>query len=332
MCWRHSYRSLRSPEDVKHIFIINPAAGLGKADHVILPKIQQVLADTDVDYEIHRSLSTAEIESYVRQRASEGDEIRFYAVGGDGTINNVLNGMAEFRNAQLAVVPCGTGDDFSRNFTHKENFLDIRKMMDGAAVKCDVMKMNDQYAINMFNIGVDCDIVVEAMKFKNKPFMGGSASYAISALKVLSKGGKYRMKYRIDGSEEIEEELLLVAIGNGAYCGGGFHSCPKADLNDGLLDVCVARPVPSFAKLLPLLMKYKAGKHIEDEKAQLYIDYIQCSEITLSSEDPVNVAADGEVSKLTEARFTCVKDAIDLVIPEGSELISGKPKQGEAEA
>ena len=309
---------------MKHIFIINPAAGLGKADNVILPQIQQILAETEVDFEIHRSLSTDEIISYVRQRASEGAPVRFYAVGGDGTINNVLNGMAEYPNAELAVIPCGTGDDFSRNFTHKENFLDIRKMMSAPSVKIDAMKMNGQYAINMFNIGADCDIVVEAMKFKNKPFMGGSASYALAALKVLSKGGRYRMKYRIDGSEEIEDDFLLIAIGNGAYCGGGFHSCPKADLRDGLLDVCVARPVPTFGKLLPLLLKYKAGKHLEDPKALAYVEYIQCSEITLVPDEPVNVAADGEVSRLTEAKFSSVKQGVSLVIPEGSEMICGK--------
>ena len=302
---------------MKHIFIVNPAAGNGRGEKIYQPKILSFVKDSGLEYEIHRSLNKQEIGTYIRQRASSGESIRFYATGGDGTLCDVVNGAIGLQNVEVAVLPCGTGNDFVRNFTNRENFTDIAKQVAGRAVPVDVIKCNDFYSINMLNIGADCEVVVRAANIKSK---SGSWSYVRGALEVLPKGPRYHMIYTDENGQEVDEELLLVAVANGHFCGGGFKSCPKACLNDGLMDVVVAKPVRGL-KLLSLLLKYHNGTHLDDKSSAEYIRFMQVSEFRLKAVDKVNVSVDGEVQPFTEAEIKMIPGAIKFVVPEGSEMI-----------
>ena len=302
---------------MKHIFIINPAAGNGKGEIEYQPKILAFLKDSGLDYEVHRSLNKQEIGTYVKQRAEAGDDIRFYAIGGDGTLCDVVNGAVGFDNVEIAVIPCGTGNDFVRNFTNRPYFQDLQRQVNGRAVQIDVIKCNDSYSINMLNIGADCEVVARAAQIKSK---SGSWSYIKGALEILPKGPKYRMIYTDEEGAEIEDDLLLVAIANGHFCGGGFKSCPKASLQDGLLDVVVAKPVKGF-RLISLLLKYHQGTHLDDDSAADVIKFMKLSEFRLKALDKVSISVDGEVSPFTEADIKMVPNAIKFVLPEGVELI-----------
>ena len=302
---------------MKHIFIVNPAAGNGRGEKIYQPKILAFLKDSGLDYEIHRSLNKQEIGTYVKQRAESGEAIRFYATGGDGTLCDVVNGAVGFPNVEVAALPCGTGNDFVRNFTNRENFTDIAKQVNGKAVPVDVIKCNDFYSVNMLNIGADCEVVARAAQIKSK---SGSWSYIRGALEILPKGPKYRMVYTDENGQEVEEDVLLIAIANGHYCGGGFKSCPKACLEDGLMDVVVAKPVKGL-KMLSLLLKYHNGTHLDDAAAAEFIKFMQLPEFKLRALDKVSVSVDGEVSPFTEAEIKMVRGAINFVVPEGSEMI-----------
>ena len=302
---------------MKHIFIVNPAAGHGLAEKTYLPQILSFCKDSELEYEIHRSLNKQEIGTYIKQRAAVGDDVRFYAIGGDGTLCDVVNGAIGFPNAEVAVLPSGTGNDFVRNFTNKENFFDLEKQTAGKAVPVDVIKCNDFYSINMLNIGADCEVVVKAASYKTQ---NGSLSYARGALAILPKGPKYRMAYTDENGEEHEEDLLLCAIGNGHYCGGGFKSCPKASLQDGLMDVVIVRPVTGF-RMLKMLLKYHQGTHLDAPDAADLIKFMQVSEFRLKAIDDVSVSVDGEVLPFTEGDMKIIPGAIRFSIPEGSEII-----------
>lgn len=303
---------------MKHIFIVNPAAGTGNSEKVFLPQIISVLKAKGVDYEIHRSLNKAEIGTYTRQRAKLGDAVRFYAVGGDGTICDVLNGIVDYPNAELAAIPCGSGNDFVRNFTNKKNFLDIEKQINGTVVPLDAIKYNDYYAMNMLNIGADCDVVVRASEIKDS--FKGALGYAVGALQILPKGPRYRMSYVLPDGTKKEEDLLLAAVANGHYCGGGFKSCPKASLTDGLLDIGLVRPVMG-AKLMKLLLKYRSGTHLNDRDAAELITYFQVSEFDIEPCCDCVVSVDGEVFPFEKTHFECIPGAVNFVIPKDSELI-----------
>lgn len=304
---------------MKHIFIVNPAAGVGASEKVHLPHLIQFLKEAGVDYEIHRTLNKEEVGSWTRQRALVGDPVRFYAIGGDGTICDVVNGIIGCENAELAVIPCGSGNDFVKNFTNRKNFLDLQKQVSGVAVPIDVIKYNDSYCINMLNIGADCDVVVRSDELQMQGKASGAASYAIAALDILPKGPKYRMKYKING-EEVEEDLLLVAVANGKFCGGGFKSCPSASLKDGLLDIGIVRPCVGL-KLISMLAKYRFGTHLQDKEADKYIKYVQVPEFDLEPINPCVVSVDGEVYNFEPTHFSVIRDGIKFVLPEGSQFV-----------
>ena len=305
---------------MKHYFILNPAAGSGKASSDLLPSLHKYLKESDLDYEIHRSLSKNDVSAWVRSRAESGEEMRFYAIGGDGTVNDVLNGMIVNPNAQLAVFPCGSGNDFVKNFSDKKNFLSIDNQINGSVVPVDVIKFNDSYCINMLNIGTDCDIVTESLRLRSEKNIKGAASYAVAAVSVLAKRGTYHMKYVDENGVTQEEELLLIAVANGKFCGGGFKSCPRASVQDGLMDVAVVRPVEGL-KLFKMLLKYRNGTYLDDEKGAKYFKYMQLSEFTLSPADDFNVSVDGEIEPFVDTHFSILPGAVKFVIPKGSEMI-----------
>lgn len=304
---------------MKHIFVVNPAAGNGAGLRVVLPAIHKALTGFEDDYEIHRTMSEQETILYCRQKCAFEGEVRFYACGGDGTINNVLTGIAGSPNAQLAVVPCGTGNDFVRNFTNKENFSDIEKQIAGSVFPIDVLKWQGGYALNMCNIGVDCDVVAEAASMKSDK-LKGTAAYLAAAAKVLKRGKTYRFSYAIDGGEEKEGEFMLAAIANGNFCGGGFRSCPDAQLDDGYMDVCIVHPVRGI-KLPVMLAKYRKGSHLKGRDAERYIEYIHCRSFRLRALEPVRISVDGEVLDFTESEFEILPGAIRLVLPQGSAFL-----------
>ena len=309
---------------MKHIFIVNPVAGVGTAEKTLIPTIKSFVKEHEFDYEIHRSLNKSEIGSYCKQRASVGDDVRFYACGGDGTINDVANGIIGFPNAQLAIIPCGSGNDFVRCFTNKNNFLDIEKQANGAAVDIDLIKMTNSegvatYTVNMLNIGTDCDIAYNSKEMQRLPWVSGSASYVASALKILPQGRKYYLHYKYEG-EEKDVVCLLCSMANGQFCGGGFRNAPKASLTDGLMDVSFIAPVPTKL-LMPLMLKYRKGTHLEDERALPYIHSFQTSKLTLKPLADVNVCVDGECSPLKEVTLEIVPKSIKLVVPQGCEML-----------
>ncbi len=304
---------------MKHVFVINPAAGNGAGLKEVLPAIHKALTGFEDDYEIHRTLSEQETILYCRQKCAFEGKVRFYACGGDGTVNNVLCGIAGHPNAELAVVPCGTGNDFVRNYTGKENFLNIEKQIHGSVIPIDVLKWQGGYALNMFNIGVDCDVVAEAAAMKSDR-LKGTAAYLAAAFKVLRRGKTYRMAYTIEDGEEQEAELMLAAIANGHFCGGGFQSCPAAKLDDGAMDVCIVRPVRG-PKLPILLAKYRSGTHLTDRDADKYIKYIHCKKFKLRALEPVRISVDGEVLDFTDTEFEILPGALQFVVPEGSKPV-----------
>jgi len=302
---------------MKHVFILNPAAGKGLAVNELLPRLHRLMKESDLEYELHRSLSKSDIGFYVRQHAESGENIRFYACGGDGTLNDVLCGMIGFPNAQLACMPYGSGNDFVKNFTKRENFLNIEKQINGSPVPVDVIQFNDSYCINMLNIGTDCDIAIESEKMRERGIKG-PASYMAAALKVLPNVKNCCMCYKDENGVDVCESVLLVAVGNGRFCGGGFKGCPKASISDGLMDIGIITP-PKGSMLLKLLMKFRGGTHITDKDCSQYVTYRQLSEFALSPQDSLSVSVDGEIEPFHETHFKVLPKAINFSIPLGSE-------------
>ncbi|GHU49731.1 lipid kinase [Clostridia bacterium] len=314
---------------MKHIFIINPAAGNRTAEKRFLAQILSCVKAEELDYEIHRTTGPGEAESFIRTRCEEfPDTIRFYACGGDGTLNEVLNGAFGYKNAEITVIPAGTGNDFVRNFPSPEGFLNLAELIKGSVKPIDIMSyaifddnsdiqaavIEKRFALNMCNFGFDSDVVARAATLKTKPFIGGTMAYIGGVFITLMRKKALKLSLRFDDGRVLYEKILLTAVANGAYCGGGFKSAPKSEVDDGLLDIIIVRDM-SRRTFLSLVGKYHNGTHMEDKRAEDIILYKHCRSAEISSRTFMNMAIDGEVKRIKRARVEILPKAINFCFP-----------------
>ncbi len=306
---------------MKHIFILNPVAGDKKAETKILPLILEAVKGEGVDYEIHRTMNVGDGENFVRNRCLDypQENLRFYAVGGDGTLNEVANGAFGFPNAEIAFIPAGTGNDFARIFSNPRGFHDVRKQIQGTAISMDLIRYGDRVIVNMLNIGLDCAVVTEMDRLKKKFFLRGPFAYLAGVAVVFAGNRGFRLKVNLEDGREYDREFTLVAVGNGSYCGGGFRGMPKAEINDGLLDVSLIAKVNrrTFAALIG---KYHKGTHLESPMAKDIITYVKCRSLTITPEDAMEICVDGEVFRSGSLEISILPAAMRFSVPEGSTI------------
>jgi YegS/Rv2252/BmrU family lipid kinase len=313
---------------MKHIFILNPAAGKGNAVGKSLPMIVDAAKSANLDYALHRTTGPGEAEFYVRGKCESlaSGRLRFYACGGDGTVNETMNGVLGFKNAELAVFPTGTGNDLVRSFAPVSAFRDVSRLIAGHVVPIDVIgyAFRDEntggdlrgFAANMCNIGFDSEAAAWAGRLKTSPFIGGFAAYAGGVGVALIQKKALDLTLEFDDGEVFHEKTLLTAVANGAYCGGGFKGVPDADPSDGALDVFMARDI-SRLRFLSLVSKYHAGTHLDDLGARDIFIYKRCGGVSVTSRDAMHVAVDGEVYLTRSASFKIVPEAVRFVTPAG---------------
>ncbi|MDR3305301.1 MAG: hypothetical protein LBS85_04605 [Clostridiales Family XIII bacterium] len=319
---------------MKHCFVLNPAAGNGKAQVALLPRILAAVKEAGVDYEIHRTVNTGDACLRVWAHCEREPQVRkrFYACGGDGTLSEALNGLYGFENAELASVPIGTGNDFVRNFGGKEGFLDIAAQIAGAAVPIDVMRYEisagedagglaaQGYAINMFNMGFDADVVARTARLKKNPLLNGTAAYAAGVATELIRLRAIRARISIDGGEAIDTDILLSGVANGRYSGGGFDGIPSARVNDGLLDVAVITPL-SRREFIQLIGKYHDGTHVDDPRMQSYMSLRRCREALYTPAGGMTLSIDGEARRVSApVRFSVASERVSFALPRGVKL------------
>ena len=129
---------------MKHLFLINPNAGKGKAFETVMPKIKEATAERNMDYKVYVSKSSQDTHDYCKKIGESGEKTRIYACGGDGTIYDIVNAIYGYNNVEFAAVPLGSGNDFIRIFGTKEQFMDIGAQIDGTAIKIDAIKCGDR--------------------------------------------------------------------------------------------------------------------------------------------------------------------------------------------
>lgn len=314
-------------KQMKHIFIINPAAGKKAFAEKIRERISAAAKKCGVDFSVIVTKLPSEATRIVNEIAENATErIRFYACGGDGTLNEVVNGMAAYANTECALYPAGTGNDFSRNFTSPENFLDLEKQINGKAERIDTVLCNGRHCINMVNIGFDCDVVAAADKIKKTTFFRGSFAYLVGVLLTLFKRYGTKMHITLKDGTELRDTYLLSAIANGGYCGGGFHSHPRTVLDDGLFDLCLIDKVSRFT-FLRLLSSYRKGTHLDSPLGKNIIRYMQTDALSIKFHEPVGICMDGEIVYDDHADFSIMHDAIAFSVPVGSSPIPALMKK-----
>ena len=167
-----------------------------------------------ITIEQYFTTSIGDATRFVREICSAADEpVRFYACGGDGTFQETVVGTLGFSHAQATVIPFGSGNDFVRCFSDPDSFSNLEQQLQGETMSCDIIKINDKYAVNLANVGFDSYIAIDMNIFKRIPLISGSMAYNIALVfNMLRKLGK-RLTLTIDNGEPFEVECP-------AHCGG----------------------------------------------------------------------------------------------------------------
>lgn len=300
-----------------HYFIINPTAGKGRPVKLI-PKIEEACEKIKANFVIHLTQSKQNAIEFVKNVTSKGEKNRVYAVGGDGTLNDVLSGVEDFENTDVCCVPCGTGNDFIKTLKiPREQLLDIDKILTAPTKKVDFLTVDEYRCLNICNIGIDSNAAFYMQEFKRLPLMKGSMPYLCGVLKSLFGKLGNQLKIRLNGDTELSGNYMLIAIANGQYYGGGYKAAPLANIDDGLLDVCLVNKV-SRIKVLQLIGKYKAGKHLTDPAFKGILTYQTVTEVEIFSEEPLRICIDGDLSagKSIKIRISPLK--LNFVVPASS--------------
>ncbi len=305
---------------MKYCFIINPNAGKGQFTAEVEKNIREICEAKNADYDVFLSEDFNATKAYVEGMAQDGKSVSFIACGGDGTLCKTVVAVmalpAKMREGvSVGVIPMGTGNDFVSNFENKELFFDIDAQLEATPYEIDLLRCNDMYSVNMINIGFDSHVVCKKEQIGQKAWVPRKLAYIISLLITLIRKPGVRVSFASDGGEEVRKELLLTTLANGAFCGGGFNSNPKASLTDGAID-CIAVKNVGRIKFLSLVGDYKKGLHL-GEKFKDIVEHFKCkgADMYLDEETPVSV--DGEIVHTKELHISVEPKALTIMLPRG---------------
>ena len=307
-------------EIMRHIFIINPHAGKKKSTALLERNIKAL----DVPCEIVYTKQAGDARRVARMAAESGEDVRLYACGGDGTLNEAVNGAAGFANAAVTNVPMGTGNDFLKIFgkNARQRFLDLPALADGPQAAMDLIDCNGHLGIDIVCTGVDARIAVDKDRYNALPLVAGIGAYIMSLVEnVLFKG--ISVPTVVDcGDLHYEGETSLVCVCSGRYYGGGFMPVGDNMPDDGLLEVLVVREV-SRLTFFRLVKAYGSGKYRDYPEL---IWYRQGDGVTVRGERELTAVVDGEVLRGRELVIRLSEKKVNFFYPAD---VDYSVKQGE---
>ena len=305
-----------------HLFIINPAAGSRDRTAELCRQIRSVCEEKKLDYKIEVSTAPGECSRIAREAAEQGGEVRLYACGGDGTLNEVVNGAAGFPNAAVTHFAAGSGNDFDKIFTEPAAFQDLSRLLDCEEAEFDLIRCNEDYALNIVSVGFDARIGTDVGRYKRLPFLSGFRAYAVSALVNTIRGISEHYQVEINGNR-YDAEQTLICVCNGRYYGGGFNPIPEADPSDGELDVLLVDKV-SRLKVAQVIGRYKNGEH--DRYADK-IHYFRTKHLKILCDGPTPINLDGELRRNKVVDISLAREKLRFFYPRGLDFHPKKKNQ-----
>ena len=309
---------------MRHVFIVNPVSGKADASGTLVPKIIAAAKQCGAAYEIVLTERPGHAVELARRQAQAGGPVRLYACGGDGTLNEVLAGAQGFENAAVGCVPCGSGNDFVRNFGGRQAFLDLPAQLRGRQERIDLIQTDRGIAAAICSAGLDAQVAYGIPRFRRLPFCGGSMAYNLSIVQCLCGRLGHKLRVTADG-EEITGDFLMLAVCNGRAYGGGFQAAPEADLQDGLLDLVLVKKI-SRLQIAGVVGAYKQGAHLQNGTVAPAFEHIvlyrRVKQVAVEPLDgrPIVVTQDGESGPRAGLRAAVLPLAARVILPAGAAL------------
>ncbi len=299
---------------MKHLLIVNGTKKESKKQ-----ELEALYAAFEgLDMEIHYTTAIGEATTFLKDYfAKEKEtEVTVYAVGGDGTINEVCNGLIGFPNAIMAIVPMGTGNDFVKYYGGLEAFQDYSDIINGERHKIDVSLIQGAeegpiYSINVVNIGFDAYVgemgSINARKGKKNPFNRAIPGGLVHAW-------KNKVKVICDGQKINKDILFLCTMAHGKYYGGQYCCAPKSDNEDGLFEFALVERI-SLPRFVTMVSSYGEGTHLDKPKFAKLFKTARGKHVEILCEKKTGLCVDGETVHGTHFTVDVVPGAITFLVP-----------------
>ena len=302
---------------MKHVFIINPMAGKPKDVSGFIQTANRVVSEHGDTCIAVQTQYPGHAVSLVKQNLPALELTRFYACGGDGTMNEVLHGIFGQENCEMAVIPMGSGNDFLRCFGNIKDFLDLENQIQGQSISVDILQAGEHVAMNLINVGLDAETAFYKNRFQRLPAVSGSMAYHLALAFCFFQRYGIKLNLELDDIPHLEPKgYILTAFGNGTTYGSGYRATPLATPVDGIMDVCLFRHVsrPVILKYLPY---FKRGEHVNHPGLKDILYYNKHKKVRISGEEPLHICMDGEFFETQDVTITVLPKAIRFVVPKG---------------
>ena len=313
----HGRESLLAMSAGRVLPIVNPLRSRRAGHH--LARMEAVLRQHGLRFDVRLTDRKGHALELASQGVAEGYET-MVAVGGDGTVNEMVNAVVG-SSVTLGALPLGANNDFLRSLGiwSWQEACEVLAAGEVRPLDAALAEYQDEggerkqryYAV-LGDVGFGSE-VVRNTPHRLRHALGGGLGYIVSLYRtaVGGRGGARSMKVWADGQLRFDERLLLVEALNGMYGGGGLKVAPRARMDDGLLDVFLVREL-SWFKIWTLFPSIFRGTHIEHAKGE----YFQVREVSIEAEQPVTLSVDGEVLGHTPGRFSVLPGALQVAWPQ----------------
>ena len=265
--------------------IVNPLGGKGKSLKA-LKTAEKIFAERGVEYTVHNTEYAGHATELARELSQKPDA-KILVFGGDGSFNEVLNGIENFENVTLGIVPCGTGNDFVRASGHPTKIKEaIDLILKDNVGYIDYIDVGSRRCLNVAGAGMDVDVLLRYAAMKA---FRGKLKYYASLIDTLIHVKWHKLRLTIDG-KTMDKSVFMIGVGNGTCIGGGMPICPDAKVDDGLLSVVIVNEMKK-SRIPVELPGFLSGKHVKKDYTEVY----SAKEVTVEVLDDGKIELDGEV-------------------------------------
>lgn len=282
--------------------IVNPISGKGKS-LAALKTVETILTGKSLPYVVHRTDHAGHATEIVKELINKQDHTYLIAMGGDGSFNEVINGITDFDKITVGFIPCGTGNDYIKATgvpSDVSQALDL--IIKGKEGFTDYLQVNDIKALNCAGTGMDVDVL---LKYASMKHFKGKIKYYVSLISVLLHLKFHKMRITVDG-KVLDRSVFLIVAANGIYIGGGMPISPRSITNDGKLNLVIVNEIKP-SKVFGLLLKFlNGGKHIDEPCTESFL----VDEVKIEIMDDSMIQLDGEVRDCKVLNCKIVHDAL----------------------
>ena len=299
---------------MRHIVLINPASGKSDKTAVLTEQAKKDFAAHGEEFVVLRTEYAGHTREIARRLAETGEDTVIYACGGDGTLGEVADGIANCPTCALAPVPVGTGNDFIKCFGDGAQavFSSFSALIAGDTVPIDLLRVGGRICLNIASAGLDAAVCARMPVYKRALPINGSTAYNLSLIHCFFTAVKNRYAFEIDGVYYEPSDYVFAVAANGRYYGGGYKAAPHADMRDGLIDFIRIPSMPR-ARMLSMVSSYRRGEHFEKYP---FITLEHCRSVRYIASDPIPMNLDGEVIAMQNPLVTIEPLALRLVVPQ----------------